>query len=348
MTKLKIKVGTKWPKWYEMTWVGNDLGMKWPVTIVCKLLESIIRQQLINIWRNTDYFLCDSGGSVDAIYCDFMKSFHKVPHKRLVHKLKQYGIDSPHITWIESFLSNRKQGVKVNGVEWEWMMTTSGIPQGSVLGPILFVLYINDIADSIRINSDLYLYADDTKIFRLILKPDDCEEDVYDMSSSSDKWLLPFHSQKCKYMRLSNANVGIKEYRLTKDQNKRRESYRCNYRWQIVFWTEKVNKANSMLGVISRSFEHLDIKIVRLLYTNFVRPHLEYANAVWNPLQEETWLKTCKDVPSDVYQDFPVWIMKVDWRRPSTSIILMETSLDVRHMAFTCLSLFVSLEHLLR
>ena len=87
----------------------------------------------------------DSGGSVDAIYCDFMKAFDKVPHRRLVQKLKLYGIENPYV-----FLNNKKQPVKVNGEMSNWRFVKSGIRQGSVLGPILFVLYINDLAQSVR------------------------------------------------------------------------------------------------------------------------------------------------------------------------------------------------------
>ena len=99
-----------------------------------------------------------------------MKGFDKVPHKILIHKMKQYGISDPHISWIEAFLSNRRQRVIVNGQEPEWRNLTCGIPHFSILDPIQFVLCINDLAERIRNNRALYLlYADDTTIFRQIL-----------------------------------------------------------------------------------------------------------------------------------------------------------------------------------
>ena len=126
-----------------------------------------------------------------------MKAFDTVPHKRLIVKMKCYGIVNPILGWVESFLSNRTQYVSVNGKCSELKAVTSGIPQGSVLGPILFVIYINDLPDVV--NKYLYLFADDSKIFNKIK----CEKDVEDlqkdldrMSDWSDRWMLKFHPDK--------------------------------------------------------------------------------------------------------------------------------------------------------
>jgi retron-type reverse transcriptase len=102
-----------------------------------------------------------------------MKAFDKVPHRRLLHKLQMNGIGENYIQWIGSFLLNRKQKVSVNGESSEWKSVTSGIPQGSVLCPVLFVLYINDLPDAMEFSSEPYLYADDTKIFQEIYKTSD-------------------------------------------------------------------------------------------------------------------------------------------------------------------------------
>ena len=118
---------------------------------------------------------------------DFQKAFDKVPHKRLLEKIKSYGIVGPTLNWIEDFLKNRSQKVMVNGAGSEWENVTSGLPQGSVLSPILFVIYINDLPDTVK--SDSYLFADYTKIFRIIKGEDDKEilpDDITKLEEWSD------------------------------------------------------------------------------------------------------------------------------------------------------------------
>ena len=105
-----------------------------------------------------------SGGVVDTIYFDFAKTFDSVPHERLLGKLKSYGINGNFLEWIKAFLSNRRQIVNVNGMKSDPATVLSGIPQGSVLGPILFVIYINDLREVVKCGT--YLFADDTKTFR--------------------------------------------------------------------------------------------------------------------------------------------------------------------------------------
>ena len=104
-----------------------------------------------------------NGEDVDVIYLDFKKAFDKVPHKRLLQKLRSYGIRGKVYAWIKEFLTNRRQRVVVNGQYSEWKKVTSGIPQGSVLGPTLFIIFINDMPEVIA--CCMKLYADDAKIY---------------------------------------------------------------------------------------------------------------------------------------------------------------------------------------
>ena len=111
------------------------------------------------------------GGVVDAIYLDFAKAFDTVPHRRLIVKLESYGINGNILNWIKAFLSGRSQVVKVNGADSESTAVLSGIPQGSVLGPLLFVIYIDDLPEAVT--SDALLFADDTKLYRQITSRED-------------------------------------------------------------------------------------------------------------------------------------------------------------------------------
>ena len=115
---------------------------------------------------------------MDVVYLDFQKAFDKVPHQRLLLKLKAHGIGNDVINWIEKWLTHRKQRVIVDGEISNWKSVLSGVPQGSVLGPILFLIYINDLEDDI--SSKVLKFADDTKVFRKVTN------DTYKQSLQND------------------------------------------------------------------------------------------------------------------------------------------------------------------
>ena len=110
----------------------------------------------------------DKNLPTDAIYLDFSKAFDTVPHHRLLKKLERYGITGSILNWVKDFLSNRSQFVKINESESSHLPVTSGVPQGSVLGPTLFIYYINDLPNCT--SADMKIFADDTKLFSTILK----------------------------------------------------------------------------------------------------------------------------------------------------------------------------------
>ena len=147
----------------------------------------------------------DQGDQVDIVYIDFEKAFDKVLHnKRLLYKLKHYGIHIKIINWIETFLASKNQYVKINGICSTYKPVLSGIPQGSVLGPVLFLIFINDLAN--KINIPTFLFADDAKLFTKINSSYDacilnnfCQE----ITQWSDQWLMKVNKTKCNVLSLT-------------------------------------------------------------------------------------------------------------------------------------------------
>ena len=201
-------------------------------SVACKLLEKIIRSDMIDHLKRRDLHsnrqygfiegrstvlqlltvldiwteALDQGESIDIIYCDFKKAFDKVPHKRLLSKAKAYGFRGKLLGWIANFLTNRHHRVRMNNHLSEWAPVISGIPQGTVLGPMLFVLYVNDLP-SISQNSPVFLFADDMKVFHRIRDLNDrreLQEDLTRICAWTDRWLLELHPDKCVTMTVGN------------------------------------------------------------------------------------------------------------------------------------------------
>ena len=139
------------------------------------------------------------------IYFDFSKAFDSVPHTRLLSKLQAYGVSGQLLKWFGSFLRGRRQCVKINSVLSSWLQVTSGIPQGSVLEPLLFALYINELPS--LVSSQLLMFADDIKLYRRIRSPIDCrilQTDINILLDWSNHWLLSFNTSECKVLHIGN------------------------------------------------------------------------------------------------------------------------------------------------
>ena len=233
-----------------------------------------------------------NGKVVDAIYLDFEKAFDTVPHRRLLEKLEAYGIKEDILRWVKEYLHERTQIVSVNGSESEIGQVLSGVPQGTVLGPLLFVIYINDMLDGI--STDGLLLADDTKLFRQITSKEDAVELQSDLKKLEDwakVWLLRFNAGKCHVLTLGKLEniqythrykIGGKELEHVFHEKDLGVYVDSELRFDEHIST-KVKKANQLVGLIRRSFDYLDGKTFVKLYTALVRPHLEYAQCVWSP-----------------------------------------------------------------
>ena len=231
----------------------------------------------------------DNGDCVDVIYTDFAKAFDKVPHKRLLKKLNSHGIGGKVWRWIESWLEDRQQRVCMDGVGSVWRRVTSCVPQGSVLGPILFLIFINDIDDGI--SNEILKFADDTKIFGKTSSQDcrdSMQKDTQILCSWARDWQIEFNVGKCKSMHFGTKNV-LQDYKMNgqllekvteeKDlgvmiSNDLKVAAQCS---------QACNKANRMLGLMRRTISSRDPKILTKLYKSLVRPHLEYCVAAWSP-----------------------------------------------------------------
>ena len=149
----------------------------------------------------------DKGEPMDMLYLDFKKAFDKVPHHRLSMKLRALGIGGELARWIENWLNGRKQKVVLNGEESDWVQVTSGVPQGSVLGPLLFVIFINDINEGLV--NRIWKFADDTKVLGRVSSQkeiSDLREDVKKLVEWSLKWQMEFNVEKCKVMHVGSKN----------------------------------------------------------------------------------------------------------------------------------------------
>ena len=169
----------------------------------------------------------DSGTRTDIAIFDFSKAFDSVPHKRLLVKLHSYGICGRTMRWVESFLSCRLQRVTLNGSQSSWRSVTSGVPQGTVLGPLLFLLYINDISNDIR--SEIRLFADDCILYRPIKNHNDChilQDDIAKLHHWSLVWQMSFNAKKCHILTISRErNPPIANYTLGQEQLSVVDSY---------------------------------------------------------------------------------------------------------------------------
>ena len=287
-------------------------------SIICKVMESFIKkslnEHLINnnilskhqygfvsgrstitqllVTLNEWLFNLDNDIPTDAAYMDFRKAFDSVPHKRLINKLKAYKIDGPILKWIISFLSNRSQYVKLNNASSSKLKVTSGVPQGSVLGPTLFIYFINDLP-IVTNDTPIKIFADDTKVYNGINNDDNVkklQEAIDSMFEWTQKWLLKFNKEKCKLLHIGKNNkknkyfIGTGHQRINLDESDLEKDLGIYIDPNLDFKKHiknTVKKSSFSSYKILKNFTFKKSNILVPLFKTLVRPILEYGNVIW-------------------------------------------------------------------
>ena len=252
--------------------------------------------QLIMLCQDTMSSV-DHRNSVDLVFIDFSKAFDKVPHDQLIHKLKMYNLDQKVIGWVQAFLAHRTQKVIIDNSYSNEVAVTSGVPQGSVLGPILFLLYINDLPDKIKCK--VRIYADDVVLYTEVMNNEPASEnlqaDLDQLCRWCRDWKMSINVKKCAVMRMSGHKYSVTpNYFLNNLEVQVVHEYKylgvhlsskCSWQKHI----EKIiSKSNQMLRFIKRNFKGCPQTVKETVYVSLVRPLLEYASSVWDPSAEGT------------------------------------------------------------
>ena len=286
-------------------------------SIPCKILESIINDHIathlaehslikdtqhgfvkgrscttnLTLFLNKLTEIADRGKAADVFYLDFSKAFDKVPRQRLLQKLAAKGITGKALQWIRSWLSGRTQAVRVGDSTSVSSEVKSGVPQGSVLGPVLFIIFIDDIDDCAEGIDLIMKFADDTKGLHEVANDDDrnkLQSALDQMVEWAEKWCMSFNIDKCKIMHVGNHNprfqyfmhgVPLQVVEEEKDigvviHRSLKPSKHC----------EKIsNTAGAVLSQLSKNFHFRDRIVFKNIYVQYVRPHLEFSSPAWSP-----------------------------------------------------------------
>ena len=300
----------------------SDPGNYRPVSItsvISKVMESIVRDAILaHLVEHkllaeeqhgfvpgrdcmTQLLLCledwtrmiESGQDFDVIYTDFAKAFDSVAHERLFVKLRNIGIEGDLLNWIRTFLTGRTQCVNIESVKSEWAKVVSGIPQGSVLGPLLFVIFINDLPAEVKVNI-CKMFADDCKLYGAVKEGDInlLQLELFNLERWSKEWQLPFNATKCKVMHFGyhnpQFNYMLNDHTLeTTYSEKDLGIYIDNCLKFHVHTAAVTKKANQILGIIKKSYTTRDATTIPILYKAMVRPLLEYGNTIWGPFYQK-------------------------------------------------------------
>ena len=237
----------------------------------------------------------DRGYSVQALYTDFSKAFDRIDIPMLILKLQKFGIESRLLKWIESYLTNRTQSVKLHNEISKRINVTSGVPQGSHLGPLLFIIYVNDISVLLK-RLKVLIYADDMKLYMTIKDSNDdisFQEEVDIFIEWCSKSLLELNVKKCNNITftrkrtISNQTISLGNQVVSKCNTIRDLGVILDSKLTFVdHYNCIIHKASNMLSFIKRfSYNFHDPYTLKTLYISYVRSILEYCSLVWSPYQ---------------------------------------------------------------
>jgi hypothetical protein len=333
--------------------------------IVCKLLEHVIAGRIHSFLDKHDILVsaqhgfrrdrsCETqlvytfndlamnrekGLVTDVIILDFSKAFDSVNHRKLMLKLQCIGINSQVVASIKQFFSDRKQAVVVNGQESEYCPVLSGVPQGSVLGPLLFLLYINDLPRNI--SSECRLFADDALLYNVRENRNTLQEDLDKLQKWASIWQLSFNATKCSVLSVGETN-STQEFFLNniKLKNVNHHPYLgVELSSDLKFHQHFENmssKASRLLGMLSRVLSSADTKTRKVAYDTIVRPVVEYGCQAWDPYLKKD-IKKLERIQNRALR----FIFKIKGKvsfaklRSDTSIpSLSERRRDLRHKLF--------------
>ena len=236
----------------------------------------------------------DHGEEMDMIILDFRKASNKVPYQRLISKLQFYGIQGSTPIWIKSWLTSRTRSVIIDGECSKSVDVTSGVPQGTVRGPLMFLLFINDMQDDLECT--LRLFADDALLYHKIAFHDDIlalQRDLDKLGLWADRWQMLFNPSKCYKMSVfGSRSPVVKVYFLFNQTLEAVQQHpylgvllSSDLRWNSHVY-KIAKKANSSLAFVKSNLFACSEETKCTAYVSLVRPHLEYASAVWDPYRQ--------------------------------------------------------------
>ena len=258
-------------------------------------LDSCPNQLLYLVSEIHEAFESPKSLEVRAVFLDISKAFDKVWHEGLLFKLKQNGVDGNLLRFLQCYLSHRHQRVCLNGQYSEYSLIESGVPQGSVLGPLLFLIYINDLEKGLK--SKVKFYADDTMLYSIVHDPEtsaaDLNHDLELIRNWAHQWKMEFNPDptkqatevlfSCKKSKVNHPPIYFNGSQVTRiDEQKHLGIVLTPTLYFQKHLFQKIQKAKKNIGMIKHLSTYLPMKTLNQMYKTFVRPHLDYCDIIYH------------------------------------------------------------------